>query len=126
MPTLRQQKLAKKILENDGKPILSKAMKEVGYSDAYPKNPHMLVKTASWQELLDELIPNQKLVKRLSKLVNNKSDAIALRALDIAFKLKGKYKTEAIKEENPFADWTDEELEMELAKYPKMKYPEKD
>lgn len=53
MPTLKQKLVAQKIVENRGKSI-SKAMREVNYSEKTAKNPKNLTDSKGWQELMDE------------------------------------------------------------------------
>lgn len=73
MATEKQRKLAKKIVDNRGKskakPI-GKLMKQVGYSNAQAKNPHQIIKSKGFQELLDEMLPDEKLTEVHKKLLN--------------------------------------------------------
>lgn len=55
----RQKLLAKKLIENGGN--VSKSMVEVGYSKAYAKNPQKITNTKSWEELMEQYLPDEKL-----------------------------------------------------------------
>lgn len=71
MPTSRQERAAKALLENDGKSV-SAAMRKAGYSDASASNPHRLTRTKTWQELMDKYLPDEKLAKTHEKLLGAK------------------------------------------------------
>ena len=111
---IRQKKLAVKIMENNGISV-SKAMKEVGYSDNYSKNPQTVTSTKSWQELMEEYLPDSLIAEKHQALLNKKEqvvirdgktseivitdeiDANAVKAgIDMAYKVKGKYAPEKI------------------------------
>jgi hypothetical protein len=63
-----KQKIAmKKVIENRGN--ISRAMIDAGYSEATAKNPSNLTKSKSWQELMDDFLPEDLLVKEHRKLV---------------------------------------------------------
>lgn len=128
MATTKQQAAIQKIVENRGKSV-SSAMREVGYSPATAKNPKNLTKSKTWQQLMDEYLPDDLLAKKHQELINAKkkvtiknkkgdvlieteeenTDAIA-RGLDMGYKLKGKYKPTQV-EVRSFVGWTPQELE---------------
>lgn len=60
-PSIRQKLVAQKVVENRGN--VSKAMKEAGYSDAYASNPQQFKASKTWEELLDEYLPDELLTK---------------------------------------------------------------
>lgn len=66
---MRQRKAAKILLENGGKSV-RKAMKEAGYSDTMADNPQKLTNTKSWQELMDEYLPEDEIAKKHKELLN--------------------------------------------------------
>lgn len=111
---VRQKKLAKAIVENRGKPI-GKLIKEAGYSEAYSTNPNQLMKTKSWQQLMEEYLPDDLIAEKHQALLNKKEqiivrngkesevivtdeiDANAVKAgVDMAYKIKGRYAPEKI------------------------------
>lgn len=51
-----------RIMAETGKEI-GPAMKEAGFSDAYAKNPHKIVATKTWQELMEEYLPDDALAE---------------------------------------------------------------
>lgn len=42
---------------------MKSAMLEAGYSEEYASNPQKLIKTKTWEELLDEYLPDELLTK---------------------------------------------------------------
>jgi len=59
--TLKQKTALKKMVENGGN--ISKAMRDAGYSKQTAKNPSKLTKSKSWQQLMDEFLPDAKIIK---------------------------------------------------------------
>lgn len=110
MPTIRQQNAFDKIVENGGN--VSKAMREVGYSEETAKTPQKLTESKGWQELVEEHIPDSLLMEKHKDLLNvpkvvrrfkkgeleseyEELDSQAIKAgLDMAYKLKGHYAPE--------------------------------
>lgn len=88
MATLRQKRLAAKIIENRGN--ASKSMIEVGYSAATAHNPQQITNSKGFQELCDELgLTDNLLVTALvsdikKKPKNRKAE------LELGFKVRGK------------------------------------
>lgn len=118
MSKIRQKKVIQKMIENDGN--VSKAMKESGYSENYARNPQNLVKTKSFQELMDEVFPDNYLLDKHRELLEKKEtirnwkgnevkvirtdepDAVAVKAgLEMAYKLKGSFAAERKSHEFP-------------------------
>lgn len=60
--TIKQKRVALDILENPGKPV-SQAMLDAGYSPAHAKNPDDLTKSKGWQQLMNEYLPDEKLLQ---------------------------------------------------------------
>ena len=107
MATLRQKALVNKIVENKGN--VSKSMREVGYSPASAKNPQYFVTAPAFLELMEKAMPTLHLLKKHNEFLNSprtikrfkkgdieevieETDSNAVRALDMAYKLKGLYK----------------------------------
>jgi hypothetical protein len=105
-PTLRRQLLASRLMVNQGN--VSKSMIEVGYSPAYAKNPQEITNTTTFQSLLDEFLPERHLSEKHREFLDSKriirtyvkgemkeeteeTDPNAVKALDMAYKLRGKY-----------------------------------
>ena len=53
MADLKQKKVIEAMIENGG--VVSKAMRTVGYSDAYSHNPHKLLNTQSFRQLANDM-----------------------------------------------------------------------
>jgi len=60
-PSIRQKKVIEKLAVNGGS--MKSAMLEAGYSNEYASNPQKLIKTKSWEELLEEFLPDSLLTK---------------------------------------------------------------
>lgn len=60
-PSIRQKKVIEKLAVNGGS--MKSAMLEAGYSEEYASNPQKLIKTKTWEELLDEYLPDDLLTK---------------------------------------------------------------
>lgn len=78
-------------MENHGN--VSKAMIQAGYSPATAKNPKNLTMSKGWQELMEEQLPDAKLLKKHNSLLNAPSKRVQLGALDLAYDIKNKKKT---------------------------------
>ena len=74
-PTMKQKRAAKLAVENGG--IISRAMREAGYSPATAKNPEKLTKSKTWEKLLDEYAPaDETLTARLSEGLDAKGPGV--------------------------------------------------
>ena len=94
---------------------ISAAMVKAGYSQTTAKRTNKVTRTKGWQELLDTLLSDEKLMRVHNQMLNKKevivvSDGVkegshyelteqphsdANKALDMAYKLKRKYEPEA-------------------------------
>lgn len=66
MATARQKKAMAKLLENHGTSV-SAAMRAAGYSPNTAKNPMELTKSKSWEELLNQYLPDDKLAQKIDE-----------------------------------------------------------
>ncbi len=108
MPTLRQRKAVKAIVENGG--IVSKGMEAAGYTKATAKTPQKLTNSKGWAELLEEALPDSLLSKVHKKLLAKKEKIVVgvgngyseiritgephsdtLRALEMGYRLKARF-----------------------------------
>ena|ERR1700742_3830132 len=111
MATLKQKRALAKVVENGGN--VSKAMREAGYSKGTIENPSKLTKSKAWDKLLEKYLPDADLTKLHKKFLQKKETVVvgdgkgyshyehteqphtdALRALETAYKLKGKHPDE--------------------------------
>lgn len=69
--TPRQKKVLNEIVANRGS--FKQAMIKAGYSPAYAKNPKQFRKTASWNDLLDENLPDWLLTEKHLELFDAKT-----------------------------------------------------
>lgn len=59
--TNKQKLAAKKLLENTGMPV-GQAMAEVGYKPGSVKNPQQLTESKGFQELMEQYLPDEKVL----------------------------------------------------------------
>lgn len=71
MATIRQKKLAKKLIENGGKSV-SATMLEVGYTEGYAHNPQKITQKKSWAELMEQYLPDDLIAERHHALLEKK------------------------------------------------------
>jgi len=60
--TLKQRKAAKKVVENHGN--VSRAMIDAGYKPATAKNPKNLTQSKAWTQLMEQYLPDDKLLEK--------------------------------------------------------------
>lgn len=135
--SVRRKKLLQKLVENGGKSV-SKAMIEVGYSPATAHSPQKVTKSKAWNDLVEHYLPDTLLTSKLGELLRKK-DVITTKylstskkgkvtykvkhiyqphsdvkgALDMAFKIKGKYAPQEIKFTNKLTKETLDRLRIE-------------
>lgn len=100
MPTLKQKKAIKELVENGGTSV-SQAMRNAGYSDATAKTPQKLTESDGWRELMAKHLPDDLLAtvheEGLKATFTDKFNTAApdfstrQKYLDTAYKLKGSY-----------------------------------
>lgn len=119
-----------KVVENGGTDLsISKAMRDVGYSEETAHTPQKLTESKGWLELLDKYLPDDLLLEKHQALLTKEDatgavDTQAVKAgLDMGYKLKGAYAPERSvalnlnkdMNENQQADAVKEEYEKKLA-----------
>ncbi len=97
MATIKQREAIEKTIENRGN--ISKSMRDAGYKPATAKNPKNLTNSKSWPELIEEYLPDRKIAVTHSKFLDKldskgQPHTDVIKALDLAYKVKGKYKVE--------------------------------
>ncbi len=108
MATLRQKRVVDKLVADGGS--VADAMRSVGYSEAMARNSQKLTSSPTFLELFEARMPDKylqnkhkefldspKLIRRFRKgeIIEEvtETDSNAVRALDMAYKLKGLYKS---------------------------------
>ena len=135
MPTELQKRGIKELSENPRNK--GKALRKAGYSKTSSEKPKEILESKGWQELMEEYLPDNLLAEKHKELLNkkevilrnnNKTKEIEVvptgeidqqavgKALDLAYKLKGKYAAKKIKFEDDNEELTDEEVEDELVR----------
>ena len=66
--TSKQQIVARDLLENTGKSV-SKAMLDAGYAPTSAKNPQQLTRSKAWQKLMEDYLPDEKLIEKHKNLL---------------------------------------------------------
>lgn len=92
MPTIKQIKAAKAVVGNGGN--VTKAMIAVGYSVNTANTPKKLTESDGWKELMQKHLDDRKLAKKHEQLLNDDKSEIQIKALDLAYKVKGKVQDE--------------------------------
>lgn len=107
----RIEKTAEIVLESDGKMPVSRAMLKAGYPKSTSKNPHRVTRSKTWEKLMEKHLPDGHLQKKHREFLDSKrvirtfrkgefeteieeTDGNAVKALDMAYKLKGRYSPE--------------------------------
>jgi hypothetical protein len=107
---MKQKLVIPKLVANGGN--LRKAMTEVGYSPNTAHTPSKLTKSKGWLELMEKYLPDKHLSERHREFLDaprlirsykkgdlvsetEETDPSAVRALDMAYKLKGRYSAES-------------------------------
>lgn len=107
MATLKQERAIQIMAENGGN--ASRAMIEAGYSPVTAATPGKLTTARGFNELLDKYLPERHLMSKHRQFLDSKriiktfrkgdlqetieeTDPNAVKALDMAYKLRGKYK----------------------------------
>lgn len=107
---IRRRKAISLIAKHNGN--VGAAMREAGYPVSTSKQPHRITGSQEYKDLIEEFLPDQMLLERHSEIVNaprihrtfikgqiveetEETDPSQVRALDMAYKLKGKYNDNA-------------------------------
>lgn len=132
-PSLRMRKTAKLLVEK-GRKSVSGAMREAGYSDNTAKVPGKVTKTKSWQELMDQYLPQDLVAQKHAELLDaedivfiprgnkilerRRPDHAARKAgVDMAHKLRGSFAPEKIElSKRKFGNMSNAELAEVIAK----------
>lgn len=83
----------KLMAENGG--VASRAMEDAGYSKMTAVTPQKLTESKGFKELMDEHgLGDKDLASKHKKFLNSKKEEIGVKALDMAYKVKGNYAPE--------------------------------
>lgn len=86
------------------------AMLKAGYSEEYANNPKKILSTKGWQELVDEYLPEEKVLNRLGEILESDNELSALRAIDISIKIRGDYSPQRFDISSSMQHLSDEQL----------------
>jgi len=98
-PSIKQKLALKEIVEKHSS--ISEAMRRAGYKDTTATVPGNMTKTKGWKELLEQYLPDDKLLKKHDAALEAKKwndftgereedHAIRLRAVELGYKLKNR------------------------------------
>lgn len=103
MATIKAQRAAKIKLEHPEK-SMAQVMKEAGYADSTSDDPKLLTNSKGWKELMEEYLPDaylaekhkeflgsKRVIRKYGAVLSEETDPSAVRALDMAYKLKNRY-----------------------------------
>jgi hypothetical protein len=105
--TPKQKLVVEHLMANPGAQM-SDAIRSAGYSEVSARNPQEITRAKGFKELLDIYLPEKKLLRKHKDFINAKkvirtytkgdltseieeTDANAVKALDMAYKLRGAY-----------------------------------
>lgn len=111
MATQKQLKVAKIISENPRSSV-SAAMRQAGYSARSAEKPQELTRSKGWAELMADALPDEKLLSVHKGLLDHKDWRAREAGLDRAYRLKGSYKADKVKFEDPLSDLSEEEIDL--------------
>ena len=118
----------KNMVANGGN--LRKAVREAGYSAAYAHS-NKITKTKGWKEAVEEAIDINDVLREHKRALKAKRQSnikgllidsefpdhdVRLKAVDMAYKLKGLYAPEKVQTVTPYDDMTIDELDEEIDK----------
>lgn len=102
MATIKQQKAIENVVENHGN--VSRAMLDAGYDATTAKNPKNLTESKAWTELMEEYLPDDKILEvhakglEATKIHTSHTEPdkeivdhpTRLKAVELAYKIKRK------------------------------------
>ena len=91
-PSMRMRKAAEHLMENPGS--VGAALRAAGYSEATVKNPHEVTRSKSWQELMDEFLPESLLAQKHNELLHSDNSQAVSKALELGYKVRGTFAPE--------------------------------
>jgi hypothetical protein len=98
MATIKQKRAAKEILKaiegNSQAETTGEILENVGYSKGISENPKVVLESAGFKEILDKYLPDDFLAKKHTQLLDDEQSQIQIKALDLAYKVKGCYAAE--------------------------------
>lgn len=91
MATIKQRLVAEKLVENGGN--VSKAMREVGYSEAMIKNPQKVTNSKGFKDELEQIFPINKAHNALANIIDsNPGDPSTTSAIRLRYEVGGHLK----------------------------------
>jgi len=101
----------------------AEAMRDLGYSPKYARNPQKITKSKSWIEIRNKYVPLSKIAKVHDSLLQAERPVVCdkeislypdndarARAVDMGYKLHGSYAPEKVEDVTPYAGLSNAEL----------------
>lgn len=115
----QQQKLVELLVENSGngnKKSARTLIKEAGYSQIMADRPSVVLKSASFQALLEKYVPDDFVLEKVRRNIEQTDNYMAsVKAADLVFKIKGQYAPPKMPVD-PYETMSEDELENEIAR----------
>jgi len=89
---MRMRKAAKHLAENGCS--LGAAMRAAGYSETIARVPSKITQSRTWQELMDEFIPESLLAQKHNELLHSDNSQAVSKGLEMGYKLRGTFAPE--------------------------------
>lgn len=97
MITIRQKRFLKLVGKSRTE---GEAMIKAGYAPNTAIKPSQVKKSKGWKQLLDQYLPDEKLLGVHDELLDSKQDQIRLGAVGLGYKVKGKLAPETVNTAN--------------------------
>ena len=91
MATIKQKEVHKRLMIDKTGESVGAAMRKAGFARGSSLNPHRLTNSDGWKELMEEHLNDKLLAKTHHALLKSKQERFQLDALNLAYKVKGKY-----------------------------------
>lgn len=91
-PSMRMRKAAKHLAENGSS--LGAAMRAAGYSETIARAPSKITQSKTWQELMDEFLPESLLAQKHNELLHSDNSQAVSKGLEMGYKLRGTFAPE--------------------------------
>ena len=97
---MRMRKAAKHLAENGSS--LGAAMRAAGYSETIARAPSKITQSKTWQELMDEFLPESLLAQKHNELLHSDNSQAVSKGLEMGYKLRGTFAPRRSRSAGPF------------------------
>ena len=82
-------KEAASLVSEGKKPNLYQLQQKHGYTESSARG-YAVTRTKDWEKYMHEYLPDENSIKRHSKLIDSENENVALRAIELDYRLKGR------------------------------------